>query len=68
MLIITAISNEKTNELATYEILCRNVTIFCRQELVSLFQVQEKWKACRCSKLNFLCSCFIGDDSDVKVA
>ena len=61
MLIITGISNEKTNES-----LCRNVTIFYRQELASLFQVQEKLKACRSSKLNFSSSCFIADDSHVK--
>ena len=66
MLIITGISNEKTNELTIYGILCWNVTIFYRQELVSLFQVQEKLKACRSSKLNFSSSCFIADDSHVK--
>ena len=33
MLIITGISNEKTNLLTIYGILCRNVTIFYRQEL-----------------------------------
>ena len=37
MLIITGISNEKTNELTIYEKLCRNFTIFYRQELASLF-------------------------------
>ena len=42
MLIITGITNEKTNELTIYGILCRNVTIFYGQELPSLFQVQEK--------------------------
>ena len=67
MLIITGISNEKTNELIIYGILCRNVTIFYRQELASLFQVQEKLKACRSSKLNFSGSCFIVDDSHVKI-
>ena len=41
-LIITEISNETINELTIYAILCRNVTIFYRQELGSLFQVQEK--------------------------
>ena len=66
MLIITEISNEKTNALTIYGILCSNVTIFCRQELVSLFQVQEKLKACRNSKLNFSSSCFIAHDSHVK--
>ena len=53
MLIITGISNEKINELTIYRIFCRNVKIFYRQELASLFQVQEKLKACRNSKLNF---------------
>ena len=33
-----------TNELTIYVILCQNVTIFYRQELGSLFQVQEQWK------------------------
>ena len=67
ILIITGISNEKTNELTIYGILCWNVTIFYRQELVSLFQVQEKLKACRNSKLNFSSSCFIVDDSHIKI-
>ena len=31
-----------------------------------LFQVQEKSKACKSSKLNFSSSCFIADDSHVK--
>ena len=68
MLIITGISNEKTNELTIYEILCQDVTIFYRQELASLFQVQEKLKACRSSKLNFSGSCFIADYSHMKIA
>ena len=67
MLIITGISNEKTNELTIYGILCRNVTIFYRQELASLFQMQETLKACRTSKLNFSSSYFIADDSHVKI-
>ena len=46
MLIITRISNEKTNELTMYGILCWNVTIFYRLELASLIQVQEKLKTC----------------------
>ena len=45
MLIITRISNEKTNKLIISAILCRNFTKFYRQELDSLFQVQEKLKA-----------------------
>ena len=66
MLIITGISNEKINELTIHEILCRNVTILYRQELTSLFQVQEKLKAWRNSKLNFSSSCFTANDSHVK--
>ena len=66
-LIITGISIEITNELTIYGILCWNVAVFYRQELVSLFQVQEKLKACRSSKLNFSSSCFIADDSHIKI-
>ena len=66
MLIITGIFNEKTNELTIYEILRQNVTVIYQQDLISLFQVQEKVKACRSSKLNFSSSCFIADDSHVK--
>ena len=50
MLIITGISNETRNKLTIGVILRRNVTIFYRQELASLFQVQEKSKTCRNSK------------------
>ena len=67
ILIITGISNEKTNELTIYGILCQIVTLFYRQELASLFQVQEKLKAFRSSKLNFPSSCFIANDSHVIV-
>ena len=67
MLIITGISNEKTNELTIYGILCQNITIFYRQELASLFQVQEKLKACRNSKLIFSSSCFTANDSHVNI-
>ena len=63
MLIITRISNEKTNELTISEKLCWNVTVFYRQELASLFRLQEKLKACWSSKLNFSSSYFIADDS-----
>ena len=41
--------------------------LFYRQELVSLFQVQEKLKVGRFSKLNFLNSCFITGGSHVKI-
>ena len=44
-----------------------NVTIFYRQELASSFQVQEKLKACRSSKLKFSSSCFIVDGSHAKL-
>ena len=37
MLLIKGISNEKTNELIIYEILCQNVTIFYQQKLAPLF-------------------------------
>ena len=67
MLFITGISNEKTNKLVIYGMLCWNVTIFHQQELASLFQVQEKLKASRNSKLNFSGSCFIANDSHVKI-
>ena len=67
MLIITGISNEKTNELTIYGILCRNVTIFYRQKLASLFQVQEKLNACWNSKLKFSSSYFIANYSHLKV-
>ena len=46
ILIITVISNEKSNESTIYVKLCRNVTMFYRQELASLFQVQEKLRTC----------------------
>ena len=67
VLTITGISNEKTYELTIYGILCRNVTLFYRQELASLLQVQEKLKACRNSKLNFSRSYFTANDSHVKI-
>ena len=50
-----------------YGILCRNATIFCRQELASLLHVQEKLKACRNSKLILSSSCFIVNNSHVKI-
>ena len=51
ILIMPVISNKKSNELTiVYAKLCRNVAIFYRQELVSLFQVQEKLRAGESSK------------------
>ena len=35
--------------------------------LASLLQVQEKFRKCRNSKLNFSSSCFIVDDNNVKI-
>ena len=67
MLIITGISNEKTIELTIYGKLRWNVAIFYRQELAFLLHVQGKLNACRSSKLNFSSSCFITDDSHVKI-
>ena len=58
---------KKTNELTIYGILYLNVTIFYRQNLTSLFQVQEKLQACMNSKLNFLSSCFIVNDNHLKI-
>ena len=49
MLIILGMSNEKTNELTIYGILCRNVTVFYRREIAFLLQAQEKLKTCRSS-------------------
>ena len=48
---MTGISNEKTNELTIYGILCLNITM------------QEILKACKSSKKNFSRNCFIADDS-----
>ena len=47
--------------------LCRNVSIFYLQNLSSIFQVQEKLKACRSLKLIFSSSCFNVNDSHVKI-
>ena len=46
---------------------CRNVTVFYRQELASLFQVQQILEEWRSSKLNFSRSYFIANDSHVKI-
>ena len=65
MLIITGISNEKKiNHI--WNIMSKRDNIY-RQEIASLFQVQEKLKACRISKLNFSSSCSTADDSYVKI-
>ena len=67
MLIIAGISNQRTSGLTIYALLCQNVTIFCRQVLASLFQMQEKRETYRSSKLKFSSSCSIADDHDVKI-
>ena len=64
MLIITETYNEKKPALTIYGILCRKITIFNRQELISS---EEKLKALRSSKLNFSSSYFIADDSQIKI-
>ena len=53
MLIITGTSNEKTNELTIYGILCQNIKMFYRQELAFLFNVQGKLEAYRNSSKFF---------------
>ena len=47
MLITTVISNETTNKFSKYAKLFQNVTMFYRQQLASLFQVEEKLETCR---------------------
>ena len=63
--IVTVISNEKPNELTIYVKLCQKSTIFYRQELASLFQVQKKnWESAviknklvaNDSHIKFICS------------
>ena len=56
------------NKLTIYGILCRNVTVSYRQEVASLFKVQEKLKARWSSKLNLSSSCFIATKSCVEMA
>ena len=67
ILIITVISNETTNELTIYVKICRKVTIFYRQEIASLFEVQEKLRACRNSEWSFSSSSFIAGNSHIKI-
>ena len=63
MLIIAGISNQKTNELTIYEKLCRSLL-----PTRTSFFISRELKACRSSKLTFLTSCFIADDSHGKNA
>ena len=67
ILIITVISNEIANGLAIYAKLCRSDTIFFRQEIASLFQVQGKLRACRNSEWSFSSSCFNKGNSHLKL-
>ena len=67
ILIITVISNEIANGLAIYAKLCRSGTIFFRQEIASLFQVQGKLRACRNSEWSFSSSCFNKGNSHLKL-
>ena len=66
ILIITGISNGEKKCINHIWNITHNVTKFYRQKLGSLFQVREKLKACRNSKLNFSSSCLISEDSHVK--
>ena len=43
VIISPGIYNERRNELTVYTNLCRNVTIFYRQEPASLIQMMEKF-------------------------
>ena len=54
---------KKTNALTMHGIMSKCHNIFS----TSLFQTQEKLEVCRSSKLNFSSSCFIADDSCVKI-
>ena len=54
---------KKTNALSMHGIMSKCHNIFS----TSLFQTQEKLEVCRSSKLNFSSSCFIADDSCVKM-
>ena len=67
MFIITGLSNEKTNKLTIYAILCQNVTIFYRQKQDLWFRMQEKLKVCRNPKWNYPSSRFIANDNYVKI-
>ena len=67
MFIITGLSNEKTNKLTIYAILCQNVTIFYGQKLDLWFRMQEKLKVCRDTKWSYSSSRFIANDSYVKI-
>ena len=67
ILIIKAIPKETTNESTIHTTLYGNVILFYRQELATLFQMQEELKAWRNSKLNFSSSCLIADKSHAKI-
>ena len=56
ILVVTEISNEKTDELTMYRILCQNITIFYRKEL-AFFSSARKLKAFISSKLEKIVIC-----------
>ena len=68
ILIITGISNEKTNLLINH---IRNIMLKRHNILPTktkfFIQVQQKLKVCRSLKLNFASSYFIADDSHIKI-
>ena len=66
MLIITGISNENKWINHIWNIMSKRHNIY-RQELACMFQVQEKLKACKNSKLNFSSSCFTANDNHEKI-
>ena len=45
ILITAVVSNETTNALTIYSMLCQNITILYQQELASLFQIKKKIKS-----------------------
>ena len=67
MSIITGISDETTNELTIYAISFRNVTIFYRQRISFFILSACKIERVQEFRINFSSSCFIADDSHVKI-
>ena len=67
ILITAVVSNETTNALTIYSMLCQNITILYQQELASLFQIKKKLRARRNLKYCFLSICFISGDCQMKI-
>ena len=65
--VMTVISNKKPIELTIYVKLCRSVTIFNRQELAFVFQIQEKLRAVEFKIKVFSSNYFIANDSHMKI-